>query len=616
MLNRISFSWTGLLLIVLAMLSTVFALSHGVVSIDIARDLYQAQLIRDQLSFPLAGPPINGLNVLGPVWYYALAAATWLGGSLSAAFALTGLVLSLKYVFAYCVGVIWRGDAFAVLLVCAMAFPGVASYALLGVGHPSFVETFIWAAALFSLLAVRDGKRRRWFVLAGLASALALHAHPTAIVLVAPLAAALFLALWQRGQQVGLLRGAFLFLIALALPFVPLLFKFDSNHTSVVSKSVVETVQTGVSLLVIAKNLLWYQPILFARTYGIVDLAGDAAWRVIWCVVLLSVVAGATIGLSQRRNRKTLLLSIIALSVTILIVSLLRRVTPFYMLYVALPLLGLAIALSWEHLYATRYRALAVIACITTLSAQLLIVYGIVESSKSGLLDSRLPFGSDLQLVPRERKLQPVTSAPTRDAFARWLCAQPGTTVIHGSFSAALDIGLGVELPLSCSDVDVRIGRKLKIADPVPPGTHWIGLPQDVWRDLAIGTEVNLNGVALNRVSAVQYPKQAMSAANGETYPPRLDDMLAALEAKSWQSEFTSSSTEVVSVAALIPLLSNWRVDATANGELVKPTHAFGSNVLFRCEPCTKNASVAWRVQVSGATPETTSIVTFSATLP
>jgi hypothetical protein len=614
--HRIRVSWAGLLAVSVATLTTVLALYHGIISVDVARDLYQAQLIRDGVSFPISGPPINGSTVLGPVWYYALAVATWLGGSLAAAFALMGLALSLKYVFAYCVGAIWRNDAFATMLVCAMAFPGVASYALLGVGHPSFVETFLWAAALFSLLAVRDRNAWFWVALAGLANSLALHAHPTAIVLVATIAVTVFFVLWRIGTRGEWLRAAVVFSFAFILPFLPLAYGFYDGRASFVSTSVAEAARSWPSALVILKNMLWHQPLMFAHSYGIVELLGESTWRVIWSAVLVAIIAGAAIALSQRRSRKPLLLSIFALSVTVLAVGLLRNGTPFYMLYVALPVFCVAIALSWECLHATRNRSLVVIACAALLAAQSLIAYGLVDVSRRGLHDSRLPLGSDLQKIARERQRHPTTSAPTRDAFARWLCGREDTITLHGSLAAALDLGLGVELPLACKSADMRIGGKLKLADPTPTGTHWIGLPSDVWRELAIAPEVSLHGAGLARVSAMHSPERAMQVADGEQYPPRLDEMVAALQDKTWQIEFVSVSTDVVSVAALIPLLSEWRVEAKANGNAVDPLQVFGSNLLYRCHRCAQDSQTVWSIRINGAPPGATSIVTVSATLP
>jgi hypothetical protein len=613
--NRIDISWRGVSVVILASLCTVIALSHGVLSIDVARDLYQAQLIRDQTSFPAAGPPINGATVLGPIWYYALAAATWLGGSLSLASALVGVALSLKYVFAYIAGSIWRDETFALLLVVAMTMPGVASYALLGVAHPSFVETFLWAAALFALLAVRSKKNVPWFGLVGLASALALHAHPTAILVVAPVAVLLLVWRWRLGGRQQSAMAALWFLAGFTVPFLPLVLAFEPSQATAMADTVKAAAHAWPSVLVIVKNALWHQPQLFAYSYGITELIGKRTWQIVWCAVLVTIAAGAVLGVYRPRSRRSLLIAAGSLGAVIILVGLLRRVTPFYMFYVALPALSVVIALSWQSLLKSRYRAVVVAACACVLLLQILLAFGVTQSSARGLLDSRLPFESNLQNVSRERRLQPVVSTYTRDAFARWLCTQGDTVVIHGSLAASLDLGLGVELPLVCRDQHARIGTTLKVAGQALGAAHWIGLPREVWRNLVLEPVVDLYGAALGKVSAVHSPQNALATADGNRYPPRLEAMLAALNAEPWQIEFKSAASEYVSVAALIPLLSNWHVEAKANGITVNSAQEFGSNVLFRCETCDHSAPVVWRIRVTGATADVTSIVSFSATL-
>ena len=136
--------WTCVFLLTAAY---VAAIVHGVVSIDVARDLYWGQRIVVGEALPLIGPPVGTTMLLGPVWYYLVAGVLAVSGSLTVYFSLMGCVLASKFALAYVVGKRWLGPVFGVSLAVAAAAPGVASYQMLGIGHPWFVEAALWWAA-------------------------------------------------------------------------------------------------------------------------------------------------------------------------------------------------------------------------------------------------------------------------------------------------------------------------------------------------------------------------------------------------------------------------------------------------------------------------------------
>ena len=82
--------WTCVFLLTAAY---VAAIVHGVVSIDVARDLYWGQRIVVGEALPLIGPPVGTTMLLGPVWYYLVAAVLAVSGSLTAYFSLMGCLL-------------------------------------------------------------------------------------------------------------------------------------------------------------------------------------------------------------------------------------------------------------------------------------------------------------------------------------------------------------------------------------------------------------------------------------------------------------------------------------------------------------------------------------------
>ena len=107
---------TGWACVLILSATYALAIAHGVVTIDVARDLYWGQQIVHGEALPLLGPPVGSTTFLGAVWYYVVAAALSVSGSLTAYFTLIGLLAASKFALAYVVGRRWLGAAFGVSL--------------------------------------------------------------------------------------------------------------------------------------------------------------------------------------------------------------------------------------------------------------------------------------------------------------------------------------------------------------------------------------------------------------------------------------------------------------------------------------------------------------------
>ena len=127
---------------------------------------------------------------LGPAWYWLLALPLALGRSVAAAVALVAVLSALQFPLAYRLGADVAGRAYGIAFAVFLALPGLATIEGLWIAHPSLVPAAMLAVALCAHRAWALASPR-WWVASMLAASLALHAHPTALpVLALPAVAA------------------------------------------------------------------------------------------------------------------------------------------------------------------------------------------------------------------------------------------------------------------------------------------------------------------------------------------------------------------------------------------------------------------------------------------
>lgn len=612
----------GAVAVLVASLAYVIAAAHGVVTIDIARDLAWARAIAAGEAWPLAGPPIGSMSVLAAWWYYLGALVLTLTQSLTGYFSLLALVAAAKFWLVYRVGCAWVDQSFAIALVAATALPGVASYQLLGVGHPQMLEAAVWASALFALRAHRavSGIDRRgttrWALALGVAAGLALHAHPT-VVFLAP-----WWAIWvwrlapdRRWPAAAwsVAGGALVF-----LPRVVAAFTSTPAATGLHANAVAGFGGSLAGVWPVVVNLCWQQAQYVADTLLAPWSAVRELWRVMWAVLLIVTLLGAVLAMADHRLRHRLLAGVGTLAAVLAAIALLRDHTPFYMAYVALPPLAVVVATAWCGWCRVRGGA-AVSAALAAavLLAHVTLAAGAVTTARSGWVSSRLPLHSNLQETATTTHAESLLPAPTRDALAAaWWCAGavgPRVVSVHGDLAMGLDYGLQHEVGLRCPTRPA-----LQLGGREAP---WLGLPLHAWQAMQWRPERVLKGWGLTPVApaAVLAPPSPLPPADPRAYPPRFDAMLAAAQAAPWTHAF-SSDDEWVIVSGLLPTSPRFSSLASADGATVEPRLRFANTALFRrpaCEPCAvggARAATRWTIAVAGAGRESTSIVTLPAT--
>ncbi len=585
-------------------LSVIYALaiSHGVVTIDVARDLYWGQRIVHGDALPLLGPPVGSTTLLSPVWYYIVAAVLSISTSLTAYFALMGLLAASKFLLAYVVGRRWLGSAFGLSLAVASAVPGVASYQMLGIGHPWFVEMTLWLAAWYALRLGAESFRLRWAVGLGAAAALAMHAHPTAIVLL-PWALVALAQLPVHARLRALAASG----IAALLVFSPwLLAKLwptlaaNSGADNVIGPSGIGGSVLGVTG--IAQNLLW------AQAKNIFDsLLPHALWgtgfaMAAWSGVLVATVIGMVMAWREQRLRGSLIGALLSLIWAVVALALLRDHTPFYMAFVALLPLAALLAVAWVGLLggAGLGRALWIAVLLTVIGLHALCAAGLVHIARQGWVDSYLPLHSNMQDTSTAVHRESVLAVPTRDALARWLCVQPAPVSLHGDIGAGFDMGLHHETDLKCPSEhrqDNSGGAQ----------RAWVGLPLAAWKQAGVHAAHELGAYGLVPAERVLLPATALAAVSGQRYPPRFDLMLAAARQPAWSTTAMLPVSSTLIVSNLLPTSPLFTVEARADGVLQAALVTLANTAIFRCDRCA-GLEVQWSVQVRGGLPQAVSM--------
>lgn len=584
-------------LVFVVALAYVSAIAHGVVTIDVARDLFWAIEIAEGRAWPLIGPPVGTFEVLSAIWYYVAAIAATGSSSLTAYFGWLGALAALKFVVMYRVALRWLDARFAANVVVAATLPGIGSYQFFGISHTQFVELTIWAVALFVLRLRASPASARDALALGASAALALHAHPTAVVLL-PWAAYGLLTLPARYR----LRAILLAISAVVVVFLPLFVALSAgppaSSEDMAGASWPHSLILG--LVPLLQNLFWFQSAYMVQT-TLPSSWVASMWLPLWMLLLAVSALGALLAALDRRLRVSLWATVVTLFGVLIAVGLLRHHTPFYMLYVTLVPLTVLFALAWTAL--RNFRHGSVVA--TTLASIVFVLHlavctGYVIQARSGLIASRLPLHSNMKDTNTTTHVESTSAAPTHDAVSAWLCARSRPVALHGDVAATYDIGLGQQRFFHCPS-------RGAVATAAGVDDAWIGLPTPVWQGLSLAPLLTLGTYGLMPASQVISPATSLPQVSGRAYPPRLALMVAAASHGMWQARFQSKSAALVVVSSLLPTYPLFSVTATANGVVQSPLSQFANTVIFRCIRCSE-PSDRWVISVVSGAPESTSI--------
>lgn len=588
----------AVLLLLFALHLALFAFATLVT--DSGRDLANAWAIGHGGPYPEYGPSLFGRWKLGPVWFYALALPLRVFGSVTAAALFTGALAALKIPLAFLVGRRLVDARLGLLAALAMSLPGWSSVGTLVVAHTSAVETGVLATIWLALAAWQD-RRPAFLAPAFLALALALHAHPTALVAAPVLLPALRQAIRTPGARRWILAGGVLF----ALPFLPALLAemragWPQAAASLGYLQEADPMARLARIPAIASALA-----LGGAWFGgrfLLSLPAASVWM-LHGLVLLAASAGAIRLLrigpgneSVRRARRAWWVVAVGTLCAIAFLALLRDATPAWMTYALAPFgAGLLALGGWGliHDRARRDAALGVLALLALGSAALGLSQRAALESSGRIL---LPGGSIGDIAASRAaaaQYSPWLSVRQFDALAARACPATGALTLHGELAAVFDFSQGVAARLHCPP------------DRLPGLGGSAGTRHLAGVAAGLAVELGLEPMPVEFGHVLRTPLRVLTDAArlaevDVRYRPERQAAFDAAGDQVLEGRATCPPDALVAFTNLTPMVNRAQFELWIDGEAVPP---LADSRLTRYYAC-GGSEVAWRVR----TPDPASI--------
>jgi hypothetical protein len=583
-------SWHAIVVVALVLLHALPA-PWSLLIVDNARDFIEAgRLLRGD--WPLRGPLIGGLFHLGPLWYLVVALPWALSGSIAATLTVQALLASLKFPLAYLCGRRLGDPRLGLCWAIALAVPGMASFTQLVVSHTSVVEAAA-LAWLYTLLRLWQRGDARWWIGCGAAATVALHAHPTTMV-IAPLVLAV--ALRRRAWHGSELRWIAAGLVLALVPLLPLLAAESATDWRGLAR-LSEYAASGIGqggfagLAALYLGLLGNGPRFIADALVSADL-GIATWLA-YALIGAATLAGAAVALrADERPQRGLLFVVAGLLLAIpAAIAVLREVTPYYMLLVWKPFAALFAALCWCALArAVGARPIAaLLAVVVALHA--LVALSLIRRGEQGLVELPAAAIADLRASARRTEAAALLPAWRLERFAATLCRE-APVVLHAGLAQLVAVAVELPLRVACPDAPAP---SYGGGAGTPASRHFLGLsPRELRR---LGHHDADWPLALRLA-----PVQVIAAANGralafdDTYPY----LGAPARRRQWQYEFVATADARVVVATPLGLVDGSRIMAVEAGGVPAQVLSMARSVaVYRCSGC--RGEVRWRVEAEAA---------------
>ena len=563
---------------------------------DSGRDLANAYAVGHGGPYPEYGPGLFGRWKLGPVWFWLLALPLKLGASVTAAALFTGLLAAAKIPLAYGLGLRLLDARLGLLAALLIALPGWSSVGTLVLAHVSVVESALLATAWLALLAWQT-RRAGPAVAACLVLALALHAHPTALIAAPAVVLALWRAVLVPRRWGWLAAGA----IGFVLPFAPaLLAEMRSGWPQAgASLEYLGQMQPGARLARLPA-LVWALVtggVWFSARF-LLPAPVAVAWSALAVLLLgAALLGGARIGAGRvpalagaGLARGRLALGAGMALAAVVFIALLRDATPVWMVYCLVPFGVFALALGLHGLLAGWRRAGVAIALLATATLGIdaaLLQQRIAQDQAGRIL---LPGGSVGDITtPRRRPAaySPWLAVWQFDALAAEACSLPGRLALHGELAMVFDFSQGVAAQLHCDASRLpRLGGRQ--AD-----RHLAGVPAALARELDFAPEPLQWGHVLRVPRQVLAPERGREAAVDVQYRVDRQGALDAQGDSALSGQVQCQPGEVLVLTNLMPLVNRFALEVHAEGQEASPLARTMAASYYACT----GAELAWRIR-------------------
>ncbi|MEO8564833.1 MAG: glycosyltransferase family 39 protein [Betaproteobacteria bacterium] len=530
---------------------------------------------------------------------------SWLGVAV-----FVSILSSLQFPLAYAAGRRLIDRRFGLLWCALLALPGWASFQLVGFSHTNMVPTCSMLV-LYALVRLAQQRQPRWLVVAAAAFSLALHAHPTTIVLAPMIAIVALLAMPSLGVLLG--WGVLAILVAL-LPFAPLLADRSGAAAPLIAQAA-----DYVGSTMQASNLLGTGPLLWAVLADGPRIVADAFVAVApglpaaVVIAILALVLAALAGLlfAARKQPLPVAAALLATVAAAALIAWLRPATPFYMTYALLPFVAALGALGLYGLCAElQQRGSVLLAGIVGLTLLLHAAFaaGIAATIASG--DVALDVASRLDVKRRDATpalAEPWLPAHAVDASGALLCRQQGPIVLHGAYAYLEHLYLGLDHRLHCGILDVHLAG----IEPAA-GVHLVGIARPAWRALGWMPPIHLGGIGVTHAADVLWPTRGLPPPDGSVYPP---PAIAPLPMRAVAIEANVQGDRALVVAfPYVPWMIPPQIEVSANGIARAPLARDVVAAVYTCRECIGAAAVAWRISIVSSAPERVDVVTIGPT--
>jgi hypothetical protein len=592
-----------LILSLLTLVNCIIMLNSSSV-MDTARDVYHAWQIATASSFPLEGSLLAGSIHSGPIWFYVLAIPLLLNKSWIAVSLWVGLLSGMKFFLAYACGNRLGNPRFGIIWACLLALPNWTAINFLIFTHINLVETTV-LLSIYSLIRWQQGEQN-WFLVMCFSLGLGLHAHASVYALAVAFLPVVLVSLYRKRLGWRYLGGGALLA---ALPLLPYLLsqslrQWPDFHTT---RSYFESQPFW-------HNLLGYFDVLHGTFVDgtivalrhVLNLQGTML-LLVYILISIILIAGfcfAIYAILRKTNQTPAKLLLAATLVIVASVSLIREITPYYMVLVIYPPAYGLIAWGWSSLRIPSHWPIR--GMFTTISLIFLIGF-FVKTTEWGHLGHLKVSGLAAYNV-RTHAVNDLRDSLYFPAWARqqlgtFVCMQEKPAFFHGSASLMLEQSYGLEAQMLCETNAVYIGGK-------GAGSHFIGISQWEATNLGIKTPIDTIGpLSLLAVTTVIEPDQPEPLPSGDLYPPR---PFFHSKDQEYLREFSADSGELIAITNLYHYWMPYSFEVSLNGNLIEPLFASTQTSYYACGACAVDELQNWRVTITAPKPELVEIVTFT----
>jgi hypothetical protein len=570
--------WRHAATLTLFILATISIAPFAAVLLDFARDLSISADIVEYGQHQLLGPPLAGLINLGPVWFYLLAGFQAFGlGVFGTVLSVTALA-TVRFYVAYRIGQLWNDRQTGLIWAALLLLPGWVSLEHFMIIHPALTATFLATSILFGLKHFEIGRMRDLAIMA-LSFSLAVHAHPSAVVMwTLPVGFAVLAARRHGWRFSAWLLAA----LVGSLPFIPFVIAmYLQDWPFLDGFSEYSSAQQRTALLATTLRLAW-ELTGGGLLYWLGTIAGwppFAAW--IAALTFTGMCAAGLAGAfrSAISGDPVTRLFLISLICGLIGLAWLRDVHTFYMLsptYLVLSGLvsGGLVELSRLKPSITLLRPAVLSFCMFLYAVAAL---SLVSHQRHGTW----PFAwiplFDVKSSPLEHRPQPFLSALASRDSGHWLCEHSYTT-IHGTYALWLLHSYGIEGRLRCGEIRVRL------AGPASPNQHVLGLTRSMMSQTDRTPVGQIGSLALVPVRQVLGQPEGFELTAHRAYTPIPPDSRPAISHEWELGQAIGDYLAITHMGFAVSALP--RISLACGPHLIEPLAANYSSWLYRIPEC------------------------------